>query len=195
MTDTSSLDNLLKQIETKNADRLQAQNAASTETPAQPQPQRISIELTTPDVSATVTPRMQSNSSPREFNDMWDNNLTPRQRALPKLSFQMLGGVVAIMILMVGVGSATLLTQQGQDIRQQASEGDLPGVAGPSAALTQEQYEAQSGQPSQVSDLLTQEELQAGLQGQWSALEYGLVAVAGISIVVLLGFLVWLFAV
>lgn len=50
------------------------------------------------------------------------SGLTERQRRLPKLDFRMVGGVMAILLLIVGVGTATVLTGQSQDIRQFASE-------------------------------------------------------------------------
>lgn len=46
--------------------------------------------------------------------------LSPRQKALPKLSYRMLGSLAAMFILVVGLGSAVMLSQTPQDIRQYA---------------------------------------------------------------------------
>jgi len=46
--------------------------------------------------------------------------LSPRQKALPKLSYRMLGSLVAMLVLVVGLSSAVMLSQKPQDIRQYA---------------------------------------------------------------------------
>ena len=48
------------------------------------------------------------------------SGLTPRQKALPKLSYRMLGSLAAMFILVIGLGSAVMLSQTPQDIRQYA---------------------------------------------------------------------------
>lgn len=49
--------------------------------------------------------------------------LSARQRALPKISLHMVGSVLAMLVLMIGLGSSVLLSQRTQDVRQQAYEG------------------------------------------------------------------------
>jgi hypothetical protein len=46
--------------------------------------------------------------------------LSPRQKALPKLSYRMLGSLAAMLVLVVGLSSAVMLSQKPQDIRQYA---------------------------------------------------------------------------
>jgi hypothetical protein len=50
------------------------------------------------------------------------SGLTERQRRLPKIDFRMVGGVLAMLLLIIGVGTATVLTGQSQEIRQRAAE-------------------------------------------------------------------------
>jgi hypothetical protein len=117
----------------------------------------------------------------QERNPMWESNLTPQQRALPKISAQMMGGIVAVMVLFAGVGAATMLTQESQDIRQQASEGNAPSLAGRSAALSQKNKSTLPGTFGELQQL------------RLSQVEWIVIIGAGISIIVLLVFLVWLF--
>lgn len=53
------------------------------------------------------------------------NPLSKRQKKLPRINLTQMVGMVAVLFLVVGVGSATYLTQQSQDVRQQASDGRL----------------------------------------------------------------------
>lgn len=48
------------------------------------------------------------------------SGLSERQRRLPKIDFRMVGGVLAVLLLIVGVGTATVLTGQSQELRQRA---------------------------------------------------------------------------
>lgn len=48
--------------------------------------------------------------------------LSMRQQRLPKLSYRMLGSIAAMLVMVLGLGSAVFLTQQSQDIRQYASD-------------------------------------------------------------------------
>lgn len=75
--------------------------------------------------------------------DLWETNLTERQRSLPKLSLSMLGGIAAVFVLMLGLGSVTFLSQQNQDLRQQAYVDTLPELAGESAILTEQELQAE----------------------------------------------------
>ncbi len=48
------------------------------------------------------------------------SGLTERQRRLPKIDFRMVGGVLAVLVLIIGIGSATILTGESQELRQRA---------------------------------------------------------------------------
>jgi hypothetical protein len=117
----------------------------------------------------------------KERNPMWESNLTPQQRALPKISAQMLGGIVAVMVLFAGVGAATMLTQQSQDIRQQASEGSAPSLAGRSAAMSERKEGTLPGTFGELQEL------------RLSQVEWIVIIGSGLTIIALLVFLVWLF--
>jgi uncharacterized protein HemX len=50
---------------------------------------------------------------------------TKRQHALPKINLSQMAGMVTVLFLVVGLGSATYLSLQEQDVRQQASDGRM----------------------------------------------------------------------
>ncbi len=111
--------------------------------------------------------------------------LTKRQRALPKLNLaQTAGGLVAVLFLVMGVGSATYLTQQSQDVRQQASDGRLV------------QYQAVLNEVSQQQAVDTvQWEAQAQQEKEQSQrMLFGSVLIL-VGVALLVGALFWLFAV
>ncbi len=84
-------------------------------------------------ISPVTTPQPDERAT---ANEIWESNLSPRQRVLPKLDIRMMVGVVSIFVLALGIGSTTFLVQQTQDIRQQAYEETLPEVTGPAATET-----------------------------------------------------------
>lgn len=57
------------------------------------------------------------------------DELSDRQRRLPKLDLRVMGGALAVFVLVVGVGSATILSGQEQDVRNFASDGSFAQVA------------------------------------------------------------------
>lgn len=79
--------------------------------------------------------------------------LSARQRSLPRLPLAMYGAIAAVMFLVVGLGSTVLLSQQSQDIRQQAYEGSAkqsrvlasPGVSGQTLQEASQDTLSQSG--------------------------------------------------
>lgn len=178
---SSSLDALLDKIQSDSTLRL-------SEDPATPP---VSVSLQSGYLSEQAMAQ-NAVTAVQDRNELWESNLTPRQKALPKIPSQMLGGFVAIMILMVGIGSATLLTQQNQDLRQQASEGSAAQLAGTSATLTQAEYEA-SLQEASGQTVPSEDYIGAIASGSWTQTEMLIVAVAAISIVVILALLVWIF--
>lgn len=194
MSNTDSLDALLQQIQSKSDLQL---HEAVPDLPVR-NPSSGSLPGSGAGVPDAVAMRATPVSgSETEQNDMWQSNLTPRQRSLPKISSKMLGGLVAVMVLMVGVGAATVLTQNSQDLRQQASEGSVE-VSGPSVTLTQDEYEAQFGaQDAGTVDGTNQgtQGVQGLLERDWTSFEIIVVVAAVGTVVFLLGFVIWVFLV
>lgn len=81
-----------------------------TEIAAGPPPRDPEGELLTPTAKEILFP---------------SRSLSERQKALPRINLTQMVGIVAMLFLVVGVGSATYLTQQSQDVRQQASDGRM----------------------------------------------------------------------
>ncbi len=155
---------------------------------------------------AEMPTMVSTNQNPEdERNELWESNLTPRQRALPRIPAQMLGGIVAIFVLFAGVGAATFLSQQNQDLRQQAYEDTLDDLAGPSATLTRQQLEEQerlalgggemeSTLPIESRDSLPEDFVASHMPlRSISSDQKVLILVAGSAIIFCLIFLVWLF--
>jgi hypothetical protein len=115
---------------------------------------------------------------------MGSKPLSQRQKALPRIDLSKIAGMVAVLFLVVGVGSATYLTQQGQDVRQQASDGRLAQY---NDVLTQlnEQSEAEKAE----QEVITQQEAAASQR----ALIGGVMIL--VAVLMLVSVLFWLFAV
>jgi len=220
---STSLDDLLREIETE-------QGGDST---SPTQAHSAGLE----DLSPHETPPVQPNSSPFLVPEMIGNvpqltremvgggnvvseqalapeSLSERQRRLPKISIHMVGSVLAVLVLVFGLGSSVLLSQQKQDVRQQAYEGTLSVEererAGENAAEestaeeTTEQISEETSETSESIDetqAISQEE-PAGQPASQPAAPWWQhpVAIAGgavlLSAVLLLGvFFHWLFAV
>lgn len=171
MSSPESLDALLAEIKSDHALSL-----AETEV--------VPPSATVVEVVPEVTTRAET-----ERNQLWESNLTPRQRALPKISLQMMSGLVAVMVLFAGVTAATLLTQQSQDIRQQAYEDSTGEISGPAASLTQAQLESQT-EASEGSESFTVSSI---LSRDWTTLELVILVAGGAGVVFLLGLLWWVF--
>lgn len=125
--------------------------------------------------------------------ELWESRLTDRQRALPKISYQMLGGIVAILLLVFGVGSATVLTQQSQDIRNQAFEQTLAPVSGPSAVLTQQEIDQQQRLAQTGIVDTTVQKVQEQIAGfELTSQSFAILAAGGLAIFVVLAFLAWM---
>jgi hypothetical protein len=119
-----SLDDLMDEIHNDSAEKLMSEIKKPSENPAidaltarmlaegaaGPAP-KVDGELLTPTASELL------------FGTA--NPLSKRQQALPKIRLSQMAGLVAVLFLVVGLGSATLLSQQSQDVRQQASDGRL----------------------------------------------------------------------
>lgn len=135
-----------------------------------------------------VAPTQAMNSTAQQ---LWGSNLSPRQRRLPKIPYQMLGGFVAMLIFALGLGSATYLTSQTQDLRNQAYEDVLPDVEGPLATETQEQYEARL-RASQQSQSLSPDTVVETPFGSLTLLSGVLL---GVGAFLLIAFFIWFFVV
>lgn len=194
MNSSASLDDILNQIEQDSISvpPLQSAGAVGAPIPATPSVgmQDISAHLTID----TGNPAAVSAASPGQ--ELWESNLTERQRALPKLSLKMLGGVAAVFVLMLGLGSATFLSQQNQDLRQQAYVDTLPDLAGESAVLTEQELTADSStsQTSTVESVRTQvEQLVGQTPSPIADLFLGGIVIGGIGLV-LIALMTWLFS-
>lgn len=117
-----------------------------------------------------------------------ESALSARQKRLPKLSLQMFGSLAAVFLLVVGAGSATVLTQQSQDVRQQASDGRLANIRVSPSPDSNVKY------PYPVSYEEDQSSEQKVKQQRSPVVWIGGFLIA-LSIVLLLGLFVWLFAV
>lgn len=130
-----SLDELLKQIEQEAADELNVASLGGDEVEvkvsAGMDAMNVHEEVARPASPSPLNVDFQASSIPQITRQylgggavVSDNvqmpGLTPRQKALPKLSFRMLGSIAAILVLVIGLGSAISLTQQSQDVRQYA---------------------------------------------------------------------------
>lgn len=125
--------------------------------------------------------------------ELWESRLTDRQKSLPKISYRMLGSVVAILLLVFGVGSATVLTQESQDIRNQAFEQTLAPVSGPSAVLTQQEIEAQQRLAQAGVVDTTVQRVQEQIAGfELTSSTFAILAGAGLAVFSILAFLVWM---
>jgi len=133
---SSSLDDILREIEAEQG---------------LPVPERAPVSQGAADIFAHSTQAPSRNSSPFIVPEMIGQvpqltrdmvgggrvvgeqalvpeGLTPRQQRLPKISLHMVGSVLAIFVLMIGLGSSVLLSQRQQDVRQQAYEGEMQMV-------------------------------------------------------------------
>ena len=130
-----SLDDLLKQIEEESASGLSINSSGGEELPpkvsAGMKEVAVHEDAPTPASPSPLNMDMGSNEIPqitRQFigggavvsDNVQVPGLTARQKALPKLSFRMLGTLAAMLVLVAGLGSAVVLTQQSQDVRQYA---------------------------------------------------------------------------
>lgn len=147
---STSLDELLREIESeqgKASPELRPNSAGLDTLP------EYEAEKSTPNSSPFLVPEMigQVPQLTREMigggaevteHGVAAPSLSARQRALPKISLHMVGSVLAVFVLMIGLGSSVLLSQRSQDVRQQAYEGqgveqgsEAPGVIEQDAAV------------------------------------------------------------
>jgi hypothetical protein len=122
--------------------------------------------------------------------------LSARQRALPKISLHMVGSILAVFVLMIGLGSSVLLSQQPQDVRQQAYEGQGVEQTGEVAAPNElNETSQEAARDSVASEMIADSSSSSQAQPFWQQPIF----IAGIAIVVSMGlllvaFLHWLFA-
>lgn len=87
--------------------------------------QDIEVHLT-PQLTPPATAATPMHDNPLSSKDQM--GLTQRQWSLPTLNWQQAGSFLAVLVLIVGVGSATILSRRSQDLRQQAYQA-RPGEA------------------------------------------------------------------
>ncbi len=131
MNTPSSLDTVLREIEGDSTPypRMDSAGAAGWETPLSAGTDNLDVQLT-PRLPAAPVPASLPTAGPEpsepsvtDTAHLLSSSLSERQRRLPKIDLRLVSGLVAILLLVVGVGSATVLTQQSQEIRQRAYEG------------------------------------------------------------------------
>lgn len=124
-----SLDDVIKEIQRDSTPfpRMESAGAAGIPTPVSAGASDLETHLAArPDVAplmlagepAGVAARQETNAA--DTAHLLSSGLSERQRKLPKIDYRMVGGLVAVLLLIVGVGSATLLTQESQELRQRA---------------------------------------------------------------------------
>lgn len=110
--------------------------------------------------------------------------LSQRQRALPKIDLTKMAGIVTVLFLVVGLGSATYLSQQEQDVRQQASDGRMAQYQNVVAQLNE-----QNVQDEALEQAIAEQEKE-----QSQRMFFGGVLIL-IGVLLLVSVLFWLFAV
>ncbi len=132
-------------------------------------------------ISAHLTPVPTPAPDDRaDSTEVWESGMSARQMALPKLDLRMIGGVVAMILLTLGVGSTTYLAQQSQDLRKAAYEQTLPTVEGVPATVIEGQqrtFESLAEEHQTISQRVT---------------VLGAV-ILGVSAFLLIAFFAWLF--
>lgn len=124
-----SLDDVIKEIQRESTPfpRMESAGAAGVATPVSAGVSGLETHLAArPDAAplmlagepAGVAARQETNAA--DTAHLLSSGLSERQRKLPKIDYRMVGGLVAVLLLIVGVGSATLLTQESQELRQRA---------------------------------------------------------------------------
>jgi hypothetical protein len=131
---TSSLDDILREIEDtptaggpvqsagmgQVADHLTLEEGGRTSPMQWANQDRSSVTSTLVGGGMTLSKQMDTSDA-----------LSVQQRRLPRINLSLFGSVVAVMVMMVGVGTATYLSQQKQDLRQQAYQGNRYAVSSP----------------------------------------------------------------
>jgi hypothetical protein len=166
MTNQSpTLDDLLKQIEAENSQEMSLdepdysprQVSAGLEDIAvhEVSPQTSSPSPLSMDMPGGGVPQLSrqfiggGNTVNEQMIHPSSEGLDARQRALPKLSYRMLGSIVAALVLTVGLSSAVYLSQQPQDVRQYAAD--------PSARIDPEIEQFRADTTEQAGDEVMQE--------------------------------------
>lgn len=150
--------------------------------PASPQMKALTDKLL---AEATAYPQEHRQPPASEFLLGRKSSLTARQKSLPRLQLsRMVGGLAVMVLLVLGASSATYLSLQSQDVRQQAYDGELAQYT---AVVSQLDQESQVQQQEQVREeqrdsVLTNRMLFGGI----------LIVLAAL---LLLGAIFWLFAV
>lgn len=189
---SSSLDDILKEIERDSISIPQLSSASPSTQPI------VTPSIGMQDVTAHLAvdsgaPGAPVGPSAQPGQDLWENNLTERQRSLPKLSLKMLGGIAVMFVLTLGLGSVTFLSQQNQDLRQQAYVDTLPDLAGESAILTQDELEQPDFAGDQTASQNFVNQIQQTVSGESPVSELFLAgAILGGIVLLLVGVFAWL---
>lgn len=169
-----SLDDLLNEIKHESSNFPEISSAGGTGAPR-------STSAGMANISAHLTPVTTPAPDERaDSTEVWEPQMSSRQLALPKLDLKMIGGMVAVILLTLGIGSTTYLAQQSQDLRQQAYEETLPAIEGAPVSVTEEQQNT-------LERLTEQQEVVSQRITVLGAVILGIAAFA------LIGFFAWLF--
>lgn len=187
MDSGQSLDEILKEIERDSTPypKMSSAGAAGWQTPVSAGAADLQTHLAArPEAAPALIATDVGFTSPAEETvtdtaHILSSGLTESQRRLPKLDLRMIGGIVAVLILAVGVGSATLLTQQGQDLRQRAFEGRVEVTPIPQFQPTQPEEDQAAPLPEAPSSA--------------PFVPIALAVVAGIGLFAVAAFIFWAF--
>ncbi|MCD8484075.1 hypothetical protein LRY60_00435 [Candidatus Woesebacteria bacterium] len=183
MSTHKSLDELLKEIQEESSHFPEISSAGGTGAT-----RPVSAGMA--HISAHVAPAPVATPQPDEragATEIWENNLSPRQRVLPKLDLRVLGGMVAVFVLALGIGSTTMLVQQSQDLRQMAYEQTLPELEGPSATEKVRDHDAGMEQAATLEEIVDKHE------SVTQRLTFLGAVILGLGAFGLVAFLAWLF--
>lgn len=123
-----SLDDVIKEIQRESTPfpKMESAGAAGGPTPVSAGVSDLDTHLAArPDAAPLMLSGEPAVASRQEINaadtaHLLSSGLSERQRRLPKLDYRMVGGLVAVLLLIVGVSTATILTQESQELRQRA---------------------------------------------------------------------------
>lgn len=195
---SSSLDDILREIEAEQGLPVPARDpvsegAADLLAHSSPAPSRNSSPFLVPEMIGQVpqlTREMVGGGRAVSEQALVSEGLSARQQRLPKISLHMVGSVLAVFVLMIGLGSSVLLSQQQQDVRQQAFEGEMQVVEDGSTVSMEESEQSDSVQPAATAQAMVE-------PTPWWQSPYVIAGAAVIlsGVLLLAAFFHWLFAV
>lgn len=144
------------------------------------QGESVTAAVATPPAPLQLSEANDSPTFEEHARALTQSNLTERQKALPKLELsKMVGAVLMAIVLTVAVSSSVYVTQQSQDLRQQAYEGSE--IVLPDGSVHKPNVIANTEQAQKVITARTPK-----------VTSYGTMIIIGAAVVITL-LLIWLF--